>query len=107
MAVVRAWSAWAGEQRGLTADDIAETLHAVDDAAGPFRDAMKDRTQWGPAKAVAQQMLLDGVALDDPDAVSAWMDDFNARPQAERDLVFEGIEALLPPDADPDVAPGR
>jgi hypothetical protein len=102
LTVVRAWVRWAGEQRGLTGDDIAETLHAVDELAAPFREALGDRDRWGPAKAIAQQMLIEGVALDDPAAVNAWMADFNARPQAERDLVFEGIEELLPPDADPD-----
>jgi hypothetical protein len=43
---------------------------------------------FGPAKALANAMLADGIELSNQEAVQAWIDDFNARPFKERDAFF-------------------
>ena len=70
------------------------------------RDASRDEDTFevlgpptgdGPAATLVAAMLADGVDLRDQAAVDAWVDDFNARPDAER--------AHLLPDPRDEIAP--
>jgi hypothetical protein len=57
-------------------------------SAERFANEMADPANAGPAKAVFDAMAADGVEPGDPEAMQAWLDDFNARPFEERDRVL-------------------
>ena len=88
------------EQAGaLSADPDGEQLAAAALATAPeVEAAWADRTRRSPAAALVAQMREEGVDPADPDAVAAFIADFNDRPIEERDAV------LGPPL---DVAAGR
>jgi hypothetical protein len=90
---LRRFVRYAGRQKGLTAESIAETIKAVDQFEPQFLAAMRDSGQYGPAKSIADEMLRDGVDLTDPEAVADWIEAFNARPFKDRDAVFKSLEA--------------
>lgn len=74
----------------MLSGDLAGTLVACCNALREeFAEAMRDRSRWGPAKAVAAQMRADDVDLESRKEVDAWIADFNARPRAERDEAFD------------------
>lgn len=83
--VLRRWVGFALERRGLDPRWIEETQATVDQLAPEFRTAATDPSSFGPAKAIASAMAAAGVALEDSDAVQAWIEGFNARPFEERD----------------------
>ena len=98
--VLRAFVRFAADQKGLAAADVAETLSAVDTFESQFREAMADDNQAGAGKALARQMLADGVDLDDPVELQRWIDDFNDRPIEERDDVLGPRPRLRRPSGD-------
>ncbi|MGQ0433278.1 MAG: hypothetical protein ACT452_12815 [Microthrixaceae bacterium] len=53
-----------------------------------FFESMTDASRFGPAKAMFTAMTSEGVDATDEEAVGRWIDDFNARPFAERDGVL-------------------
>ena len=74
----------------MLSGDLAGTLAACcNNLREEFAEAMGDRSRWGPAKAVAEQMRSDDVDLESREEVDAWIADFNARPKAERDGAFD------------------
>ncbi len=65
---------------------------------GPqFAPAMQDASRFGMAKSLFASMSADGVELEDPDAISAWIEDFNARPYDERAALTDDVVPALPP----------
>lgn len=88
--VLRSWLRFVGEQRGFADRLVDEMLAALDAFADGFRKAMGDSSSFGPAKSIAQQMQADGVDLEDPRAVQAWIEAFNARPFEEREGLTGG-----------------
>lgn len=52
----------------------------------------------GPAAVLAAALVADGVDLDDPAAIEAWMNEFNARPYDERAAILSDdiIDTALP-----------
>lgn len=86
--VVRGWCRFAGEQRGLSAASLQETLAAVDSLAPEFARAMADDGHAGPAKAIFAAMIGDGVDVGDQKAIDAWIAGFNERPISDRDAVL-------------------
>lgn len=95
-AVLKAWVRFALTRRGLQERYIAETEAAVDRFTPEFRKAMTDQSSFGPAKSLVQAMRVDGVDILDAEAVQAWMDEFNARPEEQREELlgrsFEGLD---------------
>jgi hypothetical protein len=87
-AVLRAWVRFALTKRGLEERWIDETERAVDRYAKEFRRAMTDAQQWGPAKALGNAILADGIDPLDQASVDRWIDDFNALPQADRERLL-------------------
>lgn len=83
--VLKSWARFALEKRGLEERWVRETEAAVDRWVTDFRREVTNAGNFGPAKAIAQAMLADGVDFDDRDAVEAWMEKFNRRPFEERD----------------------
>ena len=53
-----------------------------------FAAEAADPGKHGPAKAVFDAVTAEGVEIGDPEAMQAWLDDFNARPFEERDRVL-------------------
>lgn len=90
--VLRGWVRFALARRGLDERWIAETEAAVKRWARDFRAAMTDAGQFGPAKALANAMLADGIDAHDQAAVDRWIESFNRRPFAERDRLLGGPE---------------
>ena len=78
----------AAERKGLTDQDLAETLEWIDHCEPDYRAAMADGSMQGPATVIAKLMRDDGVDFTDADAVHAWHDRFNARPKEERDALL-------------------
>ncbi len=65
---------------------------------GPhFASAMQDASRFGMAKSLLASMSAEGVELEDPDAISAWIEDFNARPYGERAALTDDVVPALPP----------
>lgn len=74
-----------------------------------FVAAMGDPSNFGMAKSLFGGAEAAGVDLGDPDAMQAWMDEFNARPEEERRRFIPGPvpappKRALPPVALPDDA---
>jgi hypothetical protein len=90
------------DARGSRAGDPLDELIAEVERLSPhFAEAARDRSNWGPAKSLVSQMQAEGVDPTEPGALDTWMDDFNSRPQAERNRVLgPALEAMTP-------APGR
>jgi hypothetical protein len=94
--VLKRWVRFALARRGLPEEKIAETQAVVDELAPEFRRLVTDPATFGPAKAITNAMMADGVDLLDPKATEAWMEAFNVRPIEERD-------SLLGPALHPDL----
>ena len=78
---VRAWAGWAGGQKGLPAELVAETVESTAMWEGTLTEGIDDPAAWGPAKAMLTEMLDDGVDPSDEEAVSDWIERFNADPE--------------------------
>lgn len=83
----------------------------IDEAIGladGFVDAMGDPSNFGMAKSLFASAAADGIDLEDPDQLQAFMEEFNARPEEERrriipDTAFPAPKKpVLPPVAPPD-----
>ncbi|MDP9497208.1 MAG: hypothetical protein M3P46_06035 [Actinomycetota bacterium] len=65
---------------------------------GPhFAPAMQDASRFGMAKSLFASMSAEGVELEDPDAMSAWVEGVNARPYNERAALTDDLVPPLPP----------
>jgi hypothetical protein len=60
----------------------------LDEIAPEFRAQMADSSRCGFGKRLWTEAASEGVSPDDPAAVDAFMDRFNARPRAERDAIL-------------------
>jgi hypothetical protein len=68
---------------------LADELCAhTDRLTTDFAEAMSDPSLRGPAKAIVEAMNAEGVEIGDPDALQAWLSEFNARPLEEREQVL-------------------
>ncbi len=88
------------------ADDLVREAVVLTDA---FADAMGDPTNFGMAKSLFASAAAEGIGLDDPGQLQAFMDDFNARPEDERrriipDTALRPRRPALPPVVPPDDA---
>ncbi|MDQ3502656.1 MAG: hypothetical protein M3486_03410 [Actinomycetota bacterium] len=61
-----------------------------------FAAAMQDASRFGMAKSLFASMSADGVEVEDPDAIQEWIEDFNARPYAERAALTDDVVPTLP-----------
>lgn len=86
--VLRAWVRFALARRGLDERWIRETEAAVDRHVRAFLREATDAANFGPAKAIEAAMRADGVDITDEAALEAWIQDFNARSQSERDTAL-------------------
>ncbi|HMA27527.1 MAG TPA: hypothetical protein VKO62_07800, partial [Solirubrobacterales bacterium] len=99
----------------LAGDPIAALRARCEELRGEFAEAARDPGNWGLAKSMVAHMQSEGVDPSDPEAMQAWMEDFNSRSREERDRVVgaaadrmaaeAGVE--LPPDPEaPGARPG-
>jgi hypothetical protein len=88
-----------GRMDAALAGDLAARARSL--RAG-FAEAMADPVLAGPSKLLLDAMRADGVEVGDPEAMQAWLEDFNARPFEERDRI---LAPALPPA--PKAAPKR
>lgn len=83
--VLKAWVRFSLAKRGLEKRWIKETQAAVDRWAPAFKKEATNPDNFGPAKAISQAMMADGVDFADQRAVDRWIEEFNQRPFEERD----------------------
>ncbi|MFZ0377662.1 MAG: hypothetical protein WCD11_27740 [Solirubrobacteraceae bacterium] len=77
------------QARGSLSGEAFEVLEQALDALGKeFKTHAQDNSRWGLAKSMFMQMQTDGVDPSQPDAIDAWMGDFNSRPREERDAII-------------------
>jgi len=92
--VLRAFVRYAGAEKGLADDDLAETIASIDHFEPEFRGSISDSDSFGMGKRIALEIQRDGVDVTDPAALQAWMDAFNERPIEERDDVLGPMPPL-------------
>ena len=73
-----------GDTGRLPAREAVELSRLAVALTDRFAAAASDPRNFGPAKAFAAAMEADGVDLGDRAAVQAWIESFNALPEAER-----------------------
>jgi hypothetical protein len=71
--VVRAWAAYASRVRGLPAEAVAATDQAVEDTVPEFVRLYTTGERRSPATAAVAQLIAEGVDLNDPAALDAWL----------------------------------
>lgn len=82
--VLTAWVRFALTRRGLEQQFIDEAAQAVHDCLEELDEVMADESNYGPAKSIAQALKADGCDVMDQDAVEAWLEEFNSRPEEDR-----------------------
>jgi hypothetical protein len=75
------------DEESEPADVLLDHLGGIE---GQFRANMADTSRYSFGKRLWSEAATEGVRLDDPEAVEAFMARFNARPRAERDAVLGG-----------------
>ena len=81
------WLEYAAERRGLDAGLLERNLSVARDSFGVLRHNADDPGRRSPTTNIVREMLADGIDPSDPAdsaAVTAWMDQYNARPRRER-----------------------
>jgi hypothetical protein len=98
MAEARAFLSFLAETDLLDADSepIDVLLGHLDLVEPHFRRNMADPSLFSFGKRLWTTATAEGVRLDDPEAVEAFMTDFNARPRSEREEVLGRGPAVLP-----------
>ncbi len=83
----------------LRGDPLPELFDGLDALLPEFAAAMHDASNSGMAKGLVAAMKAEGVDISQPDAVSQWIEDLNARPIEEREAILEaeGSEPLVLP----------
>ncbi|GIF65256.1 hypothetical protein Ais01nite_32910 [Asanoa ishikariensis] len=71
--VVRAWAAYASRVRGLPTEAVAATDQAVEDTVPEFVRLYTTGERRSPATAAVAQLIAEGVDLNDPAALDAWL----------------------------------
>jgi hypothetical protein len=99
--------AFLGATGRLTGRQATSLSARVRRSAARFAAATADPANAGPAKAMLDAMTAEGVEIGDPDAMQAWLDEFNARPFEERDRVLGPSLAPHRPSASPGKAKAR
>jgi hypothetical protein len=78
------------DEKSEPAEVLLDHLSRIE---GRFRANMADRSRYSFGKRLWSEAAAEGVRLDDPGAVEAFMARFNARPRAERDAILgEGVK---------------
>jgi hypothetical protein len=80
----------------VDSDPIDVLLGHLDLVEPHFRRNMADPSLFSFGKRLWTTATAEGVRLDDPEAVEAFMADFNARPRSEREEVLGRGPAVLP-----------
>ena len=80
--------AFLGATGRLTERQAASLSARVRRQAAGFAQAMANPANTGPAKALVDAMVAEGVAVGDQEAMQAWLEDFNSRPLEERERVL-------------------
>ncbi|HVY09560.1 MAG TPA: hypothetical protein VHB18_05390 [Mycobacteriales bacterium] len=77
-------------EMGVLADAAAANglARGVEDLAGLFVDAMADESWWGMGKRLVGAMAQDGIDVTDQAATGEWIERFNRRSFAERDMTL-------------------
>lgn len=98
MAEARAFLTFLAETDLLDADSepIDVLLGHLEVIEPHFRRNMADSSLFSFGKRLWTTATAEGVRLDDPEAVEAFMADFNARPRAQREAVLGRSPAVLP-----------
>lgn len=77
--MLKAWVEFALVKRGLEKRWVDETQAAVDRWTTEFGKGVTNPDSFGPAKAIGQAMMADGIDLTDRRSVDSWMEEFNQK----------------------------
>jgi hypothetical protein len=77
--VLAAWVLWSGRRVGLPDAAVAETLDQIDAVRAEFTRLCTTGERQSPAVRATAQLVAEGVDLADPDAVEAWLTEYNAK----------------------------
>ena len=77
----------------LTGEPLASLCDTCLELRAACLDRAADPASWGPAKLLSARMDADGVDPTDERQVAGWIDEFNARPRAERDAILGPLPA--------------
>lgn len=95
--VLKSFLRYLEENRELRGSGLYQLEAELAEVGPHFASAMQDASRFGMAKSLFASMSAEGVALEDRDAVSAWIEDFNARPYDERAALTDDVVPTLPP----------
>jgi len=85
---VEAFLRFLADSGRLAGDAIGVLVATLTGLRKPFREAALDPSRWGTAKTIVMQMRADGVDPGQPGAAEQWLQEFNARPDGERERVM-------------------
>ena len=94
--VLRSWIRFAGEQRGLDAGLIDETVLSIDQWLDEYRELLADPPPGGVADQLVDALISRGIDLNDTTAVQSFIDDYYAGlagVDVDLDLAEEGLLA--------------
>lgn len=72
--VVRGWAAYAARQRGLPGQAAQQTDRSIEEMVPEFVRLYTTGERRSPATAAVAQLIAEGVDLEDPDALDAWIE---------------------------------
>ena len=96
--VLRSFLRYLEQTRQLRGSGLYQLEAELAEVSPHFASAMQDASRFGMAKSLFASMSAEGVELEDRDAVSAWIEGFNARPFDERAALTDDVVPALPPD---------
>jgi hypothetical protein len=74
-----------GSLSGAPLEQLEQTCDALRE---DFEECARDGSRWGLAKSLVMRMQAEGIDPDAPEALDAFITDFNARPREERDAII-------------------
>ena len=80
--VVPDWVRYAGRVRGVPAESLSESVQAIEDLREEMLETVNDPEAWGAAKTFALAAHTGGVDLSDPDALTAFIEQYSADARA-------------------------
>jgi len=72
----------------LSGDPLEQLEKACEELRDEFLKSAGDSSHWGLAKSMLSQMQAEGIDPTAPGALDAWIENFNARPRAQRDVII-------------------
>lgn len=83
-----------GNESILPRENAERLAKRVESLVDDFRAACRDESRWSPGKRIMSHAEAEGLDLDEPDQIQAFMDRFNQLPMHERDAIIGPLPGL-------------